>query len=221
MAATISTLATMITFQADHDADHFLQQCSEKGLEVNSEKTEEIVVDYSHGRSLTNGLPETSVGGVPVKRVEDFQLVGFTLSNDLCPAKHIQKCLAKANSRLFLLYKMRNIGIPVKQLYLFYDLSFLSIFDYVAPAYHNSISEIQVKQIEKIRKRARKCLQGTFGPSSEYSQGVDRGKFSGTLKSRRDGLCANLFDKYLRSGSARLPPIRHKKNGRHMTLEVP
>jgi hypothetical protein len=214
MVAVISTESTMENFQDDVAIDDFMEQCDKKGLDINAEKTEEIVVDFSHGRKLTNSLPRTFVGEIPIERVEQFKLVGFILSDDLKPTKHIEACLSKASSRLFLLYRMRSIGIPCQQLRLFFDLSIMSIFDNVVPAYHYAINAAQVKQIEKIQRRARKCLQGASGPAFASSQF----RFSGSMKSRREELCTNLFHKYIRLGNALLPPIKPQKNGRSMKV---
>jgi hypothetical protein len=151
------------------------------------------------------------IDGFEVKRVPNFVLVGFTLTEDLKPDLHIETCLKKANSRLFLMYKMRSMGIPLDQLMMFYDLCVQSIFDYVAPVYHHAISERDVKKIERVQKRARKCLRGSTNISSLSSDFVRP-----SMKNRRQDLCDNLFSKYVSRKDLLIPPVMTKKNGRYI-----
>jgi hypothetical protein len=207
MAAVCATKEDVHRFQSNIDS--FFTQCKEKGLMVNEDKTKEIIVDFTRNKHLTGGLPPTLADGHPVEVVSSFKLVGYWFSDDLKPSLHVSKCLSKANSRLFLLYKMRSIGIPTSMLALFYDLSILSVFDYVTPVYHHALSQEEEKRIQRVQKRARKCL------------GDLDGKFSSKLKDRRDKLSDDLFQKYLDCDRGLFPLVTKARNGLRIPFKQP
>ena len=51
-------------------------------MKINSEKSKEMIISYTHG-NLGNEVPNILIEGKVVERVDHVKLLGITLSNDL------------------------------------------------------------------------------------------------------------------------------------------
>lgn len=157
-----------------------------------------MIYDFSCHRAITESFDDTKVCGDLVEQVADERLLGFQLSNDMKPHKHVQKCLVSANKGLFLLYKMRNMGMPRKILVSFYQQYVQAIIENMAPAFHHQLTQDDAKCIERIRKRASRCVaeQKHFFPSPT---------------SRREKLCFGFFRRLAQKGSPLFPSVNQSE----------
>lgn len=105
---------------------------------------------------------------------------------------------------------MSAIGMPKNSLVAFFEQSIRSILEYCSPAFHFAISEKDNKRIERIRKRARRCI----GP-------VER--LDTSLHDRRAELCRRQFEKMKENESPLIPPLisTHKMSKRSSNERVP
>ena len=68
---------------------------------INSEKSKEIIISFSHGK-LGNKVPDIPIEGKIVERVDHVKLLGTTLSNDLTWKKHVDNIVKKAGKRIYM-----------------------------------------------------------------------------------------------------------------------
>jgi hypothetical protein len=202
IVATIRDKLDQANYQ--HLINGILEQFGDaKDLIINSDKTKELIVDFTKLERITNSVPPTLVLGQLVQRVKDLKLLGFTVSDDLKPDTHIKNALSKANQHLYLLYKMADMGLPAQALTNFYQGGILSPLEYAAPVFHHATSQADVKKIERVRKRAFKCITRVGGAF----------KNPFPLCQRRDKLCKSYFAKLLSKSSSLIPPVKQCKNG--------
>jgi hypothetical protein len=176
-------------------------QFKAKELILNDEKTSELISDFTKNKRLTNNLPVTRMGDIEVKRVEEKRLLGYQHTDILKPTSHIRKTVATAKSRIYLLYKLRKLQVPKNTLLTFYEQAIRSPLEYLAPLYHYALSEKDTKSLERIRKRAWKCVD-------DYDD-----RFVTTLAERRETRCQSYLAELIDRESKLIPRP-------HQTLKV-
>jgi hypothetical protein len=135
------------------------------------------------------------VNGVEVERVSNCDLLGVKLSDDAKWSIHVSEQLKKANQGIFVLYHLKKSGAPLKCLKAYYLSKIRSNLESASPVYHYALSVDDVKRIEKVQKRAAKCMAISY--SSLQS-----------LKSRRDELAKKQFCKMMDRKDSLIPPIK-------------
>ncbi len=196
-----STLVAVVSNKEEFDAyitsiNNIADQCDEKGLILNADKTKEIIVDFSKGRRISSALPRATMRGVEIERVACEKLLGFQLCEDLKPHEHINYRIKQANQRLFLLYRLRKAGLPRTALAMFYEQGIRSILEPASPVFHHALTVDDQERLGQVQRRAERCIRD--------------GKVRASLQQRREEACAKLFDKMRERNDPLLPPLRAK-----------
>jgi len=181
-------------------------QCKKKGLILNADKTKELIIDFSRDQQITSSLPRTTMDGIAVERVTCEKLLGFQLSQDLKPHKHAEYRRKQANQRLFLLYRLKKLGLPRSLLATFYEQGIRSILESASPVFHHALTVEDTEKLERIQRRAERCINDNNVRVS--------------LAARRQAACLSHFEKLINQESPLLPGRREKEHERSASYVV-
>ena len=132
------------------------QWCSEHNLLLNVKKTKELVYDNRCTKSEYSTL-KLNINDI-VEQVTIFKYLGLTLSTDLSWNYHADAIVAKANKRLFFLRKLKQAGVDVKLLGLFYSSVIQSVLTYCVTVFFNSLRRTERKNIDRVTAIAQKIV---------------------------------------------------------------
>jgi hypothetical protein len=211
----VASISDRTEFDQYQEAAHSITaQLSSLELQVNDDKTKELIIDFTDKQRITGSLPDTNVLGNAVKRVSCMKMVGYHLNDALTTSNHVATLCKKANSKLFLLYKMASMRFPRDVLMTFYNGAIRSPLEFAAPAFHYNLTERERKSIEKIQKRALRVIR------KDRIQKTDRKSASDIISTdiepladRRSVFCDAFFDKLLSQSCYLIPPVKRIRNG--------
>ena len=134
------------------------------------------------------------IGDDPIQQVSSAKVLGFHINDKLTWDDHIQKIVAKANSRLHLLRAMMQAKFPKDVLISFYVSSIRSILEYGAPVWNFNITRQQDSMLETIQRRVLKMIDGISPTDHDYDYDSLLQKYNMKhLNVRRCDLCKSLF----------------------------
>uniref|UniRef100_A0AAV2L7E9 Alkylated DNA repair protein AlkB homologue 8 N-terminal domain-containing protein n=1 Tax=Knipowitschia caucasica TaxID=637954 RepID=A0AAV2L7E9_KNICA len=87
------------------EVDRLVSWCSGNNLELNAQKTVEMIVDF---RKSTVPPPPPSVMDSPITSVESFRFLGTTITQDLKWEPTISSLIKKAQQRMYFLRQLRK-----------------------------------------------------------------------------------------------------------------
>ena len=76
---------------------------------VNSDKTKELLVDYSR---KPPSVPNITIQGKDIERVHTTKLLGIIITSDLTWGEHVDTVHSKAAQRLYFLTLLKRAGTP-------------------------------------------------------------------------------------------------------------
>uniref|UniRef100_A0AAV2LES7 Alkylated DNA repair protein AlkB homologue 8 N-terminal domain-containing protein n=1 Tax=Knipowitschia caucasica TaxID=637954 RepID=A0AAV2LES7_KNICA len=106
------------------EVDRLVSWCSGNNLELNAQKTVEMIVDF---RKSTVPPPPPSVMDSPITSVESFRFLGTTITQDLKWEPTISSLIKKAQQRMYFLRQLRKAKLPAQMLVQFYTATIESI----------------------------------------------------------------------------------------------
>uniref|UniRef100_A0AAV2M524 Alkylated DNA repair protein AlkB homologue 8 N-terminal domain-containing protein n=1 Tax=Knipowitschia caucasica TaxID=637954 RepID=A0AAV2M524_KNICA len=106
------------------EVDRLVSWCSGNNLELNAQKTVEMIVDF---RKSTVPPPPPSVMDSPISSVESFRFLGTTITQDLKWEPTISSLIKKAQQRMYFLRQLRKAKLPAQMLVQFYTAIIESI----------------------------------------------------------------------------------------------
>uniref|UniRef100_A0AAV2K1I5 Alkylated DNA repair protein AlkB homologue 8 N-terminal domain-containing protein n=1 Tax=Knipowitschia caucasica TaxID=637954 RepID=A0AAV2K1I5_KNICA len=106
------------------EVDRLVSWCSGNNLELNAQKTVEMIVDF---RKSTVPPPPPSVMDSPITSVESFRFLGTTITQDLKWEPTISSLIKKAQQRMYFLRQLRKAKLPAPMLVQFYTAIIESI----------------------------------------------------------------------------------------------
>uniref|UniRef100_A0AAV2J9C7 Alkylated DNA repair protein AlkB homologue 8 N-terminal domain-containing protein n=1 Tax=Knipowitschia caucasica TaxID=637954 RepID=A0AAV2J9C7_KNICA len=161
------------------EVDRLVSWCSGNNLELNAQKTVEMIVDF---RKSTVPPPPPSVMDSPITSVESFRFLGTTITQDLKWEPTISSLIKKAQQRMYFLRQLRKAKLPAQMLVQFYTAIIESILTssitvWFAGATVRDKQRLQriVRSAEEVIGRSLPSLQDLETPRS----GVDLQRCSG------------------------------------------
>ena len=143
-----------------------------------------------------------------VERVHVFKFLGVLLDDNLKWDSHVDAVCAKASIRLHLLKILKRCSLNSDDLLYFYTTVIRPILEYACPAWHNSLTNEQSRQIESVQKRA---LSIIFGHTWGHYDQLCSDKQILTLHNRRTELSKSFFNQ----------SVLDKKSCLHYLLPLP
>ena len=89
-----------------------------------------------------------------VEVINSTKMLGTIISDDLKWDLNTQNLVKKANARMALLRKVASFGAPLEDLKTIYVLFIRSILEQSATVWHSSLSEENIKDLERVQKSA-------------------------------------------------------------------
>ena len=82
-------------------------------MNINSEKSKEIVIRFSQDGNFRSTIPNINIDGSDIAQVFHAKLLGVTISQDLTWNKHEEDIVKKAGKRLYMLYQLKRAVITL------------------------------------------------------------------------------------------------------------
>ena len=115
--------------------------------------------------------PTVTLGGHPLQVVEATKLLGIMLDNRLDWKQHIAIITQSASYRLYMLPRLKSLGIPQWELRFIFNTFILPKLTYASPSWFPSINTTQKQQLERIQKRACRIILGA--DYTTYGEALD------------------------------------------------
>ena len=158
-------------------------------MEINPEKSKEMIICFSKNVNFRNNVPNVVVEGILVEQVDHAKLLGITLSNDLTWNKHVDNIVKTAAKRVYMIYHLKRSGISQTDLVKVYMCIVRPVLEYACPVWHTNLPIYLSDDIEMVQKRV---LKSIF-PGQCYNDILNHTGIS-SLKERRDHLCRKYFN---------------------------
>ena len=119
---------------------------------------------------------------LPLKVVEEIKLLGVVVSSDLSWAKNTKSMCAKAYARLWILRRLKPLGVSQSQLLDVYEKQVRCMVEYASPVWIGALTRNEIVQIERVQKAAFAIILGSQYVSYSHALEV---LVRPTLESRR------------------------------------
>ena len=193
------------------EANRFVSWCDENSLCLNVSKTKEMLIDFRTSGSAPEPLV---IDGQEVDRVESYTYLGTVIDSKLSFTKNTDNIYSKAQSRLYMLRKLRSFGVDKKVLKMFYFSFIESLLTFSFLAWFNNLNVQNSAKLNRVLRHSQKVVGDTLPTLSfTYEKRAVR-------KARRvSGDTSHFLSQYIRrlpSGRRfEAPPVRterHKKS---------
>ena len=101
--------------------------------------------------------------------VEHTRLLGLQITTDLRWSAHSKFIIKRANTKLWMLRRMKLLNIDPDIIIDFYFKEIRSICEMACPVFHSGLTQRQSRNIEMIQKRALKIILGDSYHSYEIA----------------------------------------------------
>jgi len=176
----------------DQFAEELEQWLADNCMLVNYSKTKEIIL----GNANHSKLPELSIGGHIIQRVNSFKLLGVIISDDLRWEVHISAICSKVNSRLYFLKQLRRAGLSIADLRCYYTTVVRPVLEYACVVWHHGLTKAQSDRLEALQKRAIRIMFGRRAFNLSYNDLLSLSNLD-ALNTRRIKLSKTFFLKIL------------------------
>ena len=168
--------------------------CEPNGLNI--KKTKYITFNTAQADFNTR----LKIKNTNIEQVHETRVLGVLLSDDLKFERNTQDICKRAYARIFMLTKLKYVGVPTTDLVDVFSLFIRSLLEYCCVVWHSTLTQEQSYDIERVQRTALKVILG-----EEYIDYETSLKTCGleTLYSRRQKRC-------LKFGLRSLNHIKHK-----------
>ena len=189
----------------------FVQWCDDNFLQLNVEKTKEMIIDFRKSKSEPG--PVVIKGG-EVERVTTYKYLGVTFDDNLTWRQNTDSILRKAHTRMYCLRKLKSFDVSIRILQVFYSSVIVSVLTFGAVCWGGNITKQDKDRIEKIIKKAGNVVgrrQETF--DTLYNRRLTQ-KLTGILCDNRHPLSVEFESRQsARTAIFRAPKVRTARYG--------
>ena len=174
-----------------HQLDDLERYAKENEMKLNSEKTKVMLFNAS---KLNDFMPEVKVKEADenIEVVEEFKLLGVRITSDLKWDANTNAITKKAFKRLWMLRRLKNLGLKIPSLVKIYTTQVRSLLEYGAVSWHSMLTIENEKAIERVQKSAIAIILGA--EYENYEQGLSNLSLQ-RLDLRRKKLCTTFARK--------------------------
>jgi hypothetical protein len=130
------------------------------------------------------------ISGHDIEIVNQFKLLGVTVTDNLKWDEYVDLICNKINQRLFFLRKLKRAKMSSGDLVAYYCTTIRPVVEYACAVWHSSLTEGQSEQLEQLQRRAIKTI---FGASLDHEIACMIFDLDPTLASRRESHTRRLF----------------------------
>ena len=162
-------------------------------MRLNYKKTKLILFNPVINRDF---LPKFNLKDINIEMVEEVKLLGVVIRSDLSWSSNTDFLVLKANSKLWFLRRLKNLGANFEDLKDIYIKQIRSILEFAAPVWHSSLTGEDRVRIERIQKTAMHIILGSHYKSYSSALGILALE---PLFNRRQKLCKTFAKKCYKS----------------------
>ena len=158
-------------------------------MKFNHKKSKVMLFNPCHSVDF---MPELALQNNQLEVVEELKLLGVVVRSDLKWSSNTEYIVKKANSRLWTLRRLKNLGASEDDLVDIYTKQIRSVLELAAPVWHGRLSQADRQDIERVQKSALHIVLDSDYLS--YKNALDIVKLE-TLENRRVKLCLKFAKK--------------------------
>ena len=160
---------------------------------MNGKKTYLLLVHFKNNHQFK---PLLTIPGETdtLEVVQETKLLGYWLTTDMKPSKHISYITSIANKRMWALCKQKSSGVSNSDIKEFYIVKIRSVLETAAPVFHSMMNLEDTEDMERIQKNVVRLIMGE--KYTNYEGGLEILGLE-TLLDRRTQLCLQFALKCL------------------------
>jgi hypothetical protein len=134
-----------------------ISDCRE--MVLNPDKTKLLIINFtdSHQFQSLLSIPGSSS---TIELCFETKLLGYWLTTDMKPSKHVQYILKIAYGRLWTVSRLKSAGVNDDDIFHFYSMKIRSVLEYAAPVFTPMLTSQDTSDIERIQKIVLKVILG-------------------------------------------------------------
>ncbi|TWW75426.1 hypothetical protein D4764_13G0000880 [Takifugu flavidus] len=189
----------------------FVAWCHNNGLQLNTSKTKELVIDF--GRDRPRPRP-VQIGTEEVEGVQTYKYLGLWLDNRLDWTSNTRQLYKKTQSRMYFLRRLRSFNICRKLLWMFYQSVVASVLSYAVVCWGGSVTKVDLSRLEKLIRRASSVVGMKLKPLATVAERRTIDKLRSIMDNDRHPLHTVIHSqRSLISPRLRLPKFRTNRLG--------
>ena len=136
--------------QLQVDLDNLMQFTDDNKMVINKKKT--LIMSFNFRTSL-DFPPELTIGGSEhLEVVRHTKLLGIVVSDDLKWNQHVEYMCKRANSKIWLLRRMKIMGIEPEVVADYYLKEIRSILEFGVACWNSNLTVLLSDQIERVQR---------------------------------------------------------------------
>ena len=169
------------------EADHLIGWCKPNGMQLNEEKTKEMVIHFGKINDVSS-VPLLVINGSCIQRVDSFKLLGVVFNSRLTWSDHVQYILSKVSKRIFIIHHLVRIGIVSRDIVTVYCAMIRSVLEYCCSVWHSGLTKSESMDIERVQRRVLRIIF----PALSYSDALSAAGIT-RLETRRENIVRECF----------------------------
>ena len=105
-------------------------------------------------------MPELRIGDHELQVVDEIRLLGLIIRSDMSWIANTANIVGKANKRLWILRRLKNLGAQQIDLVDVFIKQIRSVLELAAPAWQGGLTQVEKQDIERIQKSACHIILG-------------------------------------------------------------
>ena len=166
------------------EINNIKQLSDAREMVLNPDKTKLMIINFTHNHQFQSQLsiPQSSS---KIELCFETKLLGYWLTVDMKPARHVQHILKTCYSRLWAISRLKSAGVSDDDIFYFYSMKIRTVLEFAAPVFSSMLTERDKDDIERIQKIVLKVILSD--DYSSYSQACSKMNTT-TLENRRKNL---------------------------------
>ncbi|KAK7898229.1 hypothetical protein WMY93_019082 [Mugilogobius chulae] len=137
------------------EVDRLVSWCSSNNLELNAQKTVEMIVDF---RKVTAPSPPLVLTDSPITTVDSIRFLGTTITQDLKWEPSISSLIKKAQQRMYFLRQLKKAKLPAQMMEQFYTAIIESILTSSITVWYAGATVRDRHRLQRIVRSAEKVI---------------------------------------------------------------
>uniref|UniRef100_A0A8C6MBW7 Reverse transcriptase domain-containing protein n=1 Tax=Nothobranchius furzeri TaxID=105023 RepID=A0A8C6MBW7_NOTFU len=137
------------------EVERLVYWCSSNNLELNAQKTVEMIVDF---RKVTAPSLPLILTDTPITTVDSFRFFGTTITQDLRWEPSISSLLKKAQQRMYFLRQLKKAKLPAQMMVQFYTAIIESILTSSIAVWYAGATVRDKHRLQRIVRSAEKVI---------------------------------------------------------------
>ena len=124
---------------------------------LNPDKTKLLIVNFtdSHQFQSLLQIPDSTS---KIELCFETKLLGYWLTSDLKPEKHISHILKIAYQRLWTITRLKSANVNANDIFYFYSMKIRSVLEFASPVFFSMLTSQNIADIERVQKIVLKII---------------------------------------------------------------